>query len=70
MPRVVAATLVSWSEAEDESTTTMETHIELIETPSWSSSAQAASLSNLSTALTLASVLVVSTDLDSVLQNL
>ena len=66
---MVVPTMVSLSETEDESPT-METCTELTETPSWSSSAQAASLSNTLTALTLAGVPVVDTDLDSVLQSL
>ena len=66
---MAAPTLVSLSETENESTTTMETQTELIDTPSWSSSAHAASLSNALNALTLAGVLVTNTDLDSVLLN-
>ena len=47
--------------------TTMETLIDSIETPSWSSSAQTASLTNTLTALTLAGVPVTNTTLDNVL---
>ena len=67
---MVVDSLASLSETEDESTTTMETHIELVETPNWSSSAQDASLSNTLTALTLAGVPVTNTDLSSVLQSI
>ena len=55
---MAAPTMVSLSETEDASTTTMETLTESIETPSWSSSAQAASLTNTLTALTLAEILL------------
>ena len=67
---MAAETFVSLTETEDESTTTMEPHIELVETPNWFNSAQGASLSNTLTALTLAGVPVTNTDLDSVLQSI
>ena len=51
---MVASTLVSVSETEDESVTTVESLIDSVETPSWSSSAQAASRTNTLTALALA----------------
>ena len=50
---VVASTMVSLSETEDESATTMESPIDYMETPRWSSNAQTASLTNTLTALTL-----------------
>ena len=67
---VDAPTMVSLRETEDASTTTMEILTESLETPSWLSSAQTASLANTLTALTLAGVPVVNTTLDSVLQSL
>ena len=68
--RVAAENQVSQSETEDESTTTMETYTELVETPNWSSNAQDAPLSNTLNALTLAGVPVTSTDLNSILRSI
>ena len=68
--RVVADNMVSLSETEDEPTITMETHIELVETPNWSSSALDASLPNTLTALTLAGVPAVNTDVAKTLHSL
>ena len=62
--------MASLSETEDESITTVESLIDSVETPSWSSSAQTASLTNTLTALTLAGVPVAHTTLDNVLKSL
>ena len=67
---VAAPTLVSLSETTDESITTMESLIDSVETPSWSSSAQTASLTITLTALILAGIPVANTTLDNVLKSL
>ena len=67
---VVAPTMVSWSETEDESTTTMETLMDSVEVPIWSDSAQTASLTHVFTALTLAGVPVTNTTMSNILKSL
>ena len=63
---MVVPTMVSLSETEDESITTMESLIDSVETPSWSSNAQMASLTNTRTTLTLAEIPVANATLDNV----
>ena len=65
-----ALTRVSLTESGDKSLATMESSLGPAETPSWSSYAQAASLTNALTALTLAGVPVANTTLDEVVQSL
>ena len=67
--RAAASTRVSLSESEDDSLTIMmEPIIDSAETPSWPSSAQAASLTNTPTTLTLAVVPAANATLDAVVQ--
>ena len=63
-------TRVSLTESGDKSLATMESSLDPAETPSWSSYAQAASLTNALTALTLVGVPVANTTLDEVVQSL
>ena len=63
-------TRISLTESGDKSLAAIESSLDPAETPSWSSYAQAASLTNALTALTLVGVPVANTTLDEVVQSL